>query len=1120
MRNHLDLNGAILKAPSGRVELGGLTEAGNVQINIDNNNLSLSFPNQENRANVQLSQGAEINVASLGKGDIAINGNNINILGKSSLLAGNSFVSFGNIPAGNIQLMATGDVNIIDSSIINGTFGRGNGGNINISGRNITVENGLVAVGTMSQSNAGSLDIKAQDSLIVRNVPDNSGSNNFAINVRLPVNFSTNLNEVGNLNILPGLKDVVDSLNKSGAFFGINPNTINYQISTLNLPINTGINSFSFDGNTFFNNFIQSPQLGQNNQLVNFIKTLVPASGGDAGDIFINARNLSLKDGGAIGIATLGQGRPGDLNFQVSSEFKAENSAIYVLGLNRKFNNSNNTARTQISKRGNISINTEKFTAQDSMIGVGNFSETPTGNLTINAKDIVEIFASENSNGTFVANIPFINFAPIPIGLFAGSLSLSEIFPRQISQDQSQIFVAEETSQPELENSGQLVINTGRLLVRDGAVVSAGTGGREQGGDLIVNAKSVEISGTSRNGGFGPFEFANQVPSGLINTTSGFGPGGKLTVNTEQLIVKDGAWLAGNNRGFGNQRGGTVTINARGGSVIVSGTSQNGIPSLIITGTASGNSTTAGDAGDLKIDTDSLVVNGGGLISAATLIGNGKGGNVTITSQSIQLDGSSRILLSKQFYEDLENYDRNLNPTEAGSAASLISKLLSGGFIPSGIISGTSSNADAGNIDITTQKLSITNGAQASVFTLAKGNAGNLNITANTIELDGKIREVILSPEQLLEQRISTSGLVYGPSLLSTAVSPNATGRGGDLTVKTNSLSITNSARISAESAGNGNAGDININAASSVRLNGGKSGLFASSTGRGSAGNLTIETNNLFVEDAGEAAVNSKSGQAGNLTATANRIYLNRGNLTAITGQGSNGGNINLNGLELLFMQNNSLISAEALDNANGGNVFINSPDGFIIAIPKENNDIIAVANRGNGGNIDITTSAIYGLQERRGVLDPKISEINASSQFGLDGTILINTPDTEPKSDLVNLPSVPVDTRISQGCYGANQSENRFVNTGRSGLPPNPKDVLTSDTLDVVNWVTIKPSQENSPMPSVSKKNTNSTPEKIVEATGWIVNDKGQVVFVADSASTGYNSWQNQNINQCQKF
>src|SRR5919199_1242832 len=74
--------------------------------------------------------------------------------------------------------------------------------------------------------------------------------------------------------------------------------------------------------------------------------------------------------------------------------------------------------------------------------------------------------------------------------------------------------------------AGDLTINTGTLLVRDGAQISAGTFGGGDGGKLTVNAsQQVQVIGTSANGQVRSSLFAQAAPGAS-------GKAGDLTINT------------------------------------------------------------------------------------------------------------------------------------------------------------------------------------------------------------------------------------------------------------------------------------------------------------------------------------------------------------------------------------------------------------------------------------------------------------------------------------------------------------------------------------------------------------------------------------------------------------
>lgn len=128
---NVSMHGGLLNAPGGRVELGGLAAEGTVALNANSDNFSLNFPDNIARANVSLTNGAEINVASGGGGSIAINAQNIDVLGKSSLRAGISpLAGADDAEAGDVTLSAKGTVTIKNSSIYNAVFGFGKGGDL------------------------------------------------------------------------------------------------------------------------------------------------------------------------------------------------------------------------------------------------------------------------------------------------------------------------------------------------------------------------------------------------------------------------------------------------------------------------------------------------------------------------------------------------------------------------------------------------------------------------------------------------------------------------------------------------------------------------------------------------------------------------------------------------------------------------------------------------------------------------------------------------------------------------------------------------------------------------------------------------------------------------------
>jgi len=203
---------------------------------------------------------------------------------------------------------------------------------------------------------------------------------------------------------------------------------------------------------------------------------------------------------------------------------------------------------------------------------------------------------------------------------------------------------------------------------------------------------------------------------------------------------------------------------------------------------------------------------------------------------------------------------------------------------------------------------------------------------------------------------------------------------------------------------------------------------------------------------------VNSQGiGQAGNLNVTANDISIDRGTLTAEMRSTSKqeGANITLQEIDrLLYLQNDSQISARAFNNANGGNITINADNGFVVASigKNQNNDIVAKADGGNGGQVSITAQGILGLEQRPSTPINTTNDIDISSDQGLQGTVTLNVPNTDPNRGLAELPTVPTDisNRIAAGCPTSAEEADRlgsFIVSGRGGIPASPIDLLSED-------------------------------------------------------------------------
>ena len=357
-------------------------------------------------------------------------------------------------------------------------------------------------------------------------------------------------------------------------------------------------------------------------------------------------------------------------------------------------------------------------------------------------------------------------------------------------------------------------------------------------------------------------------------------------------------------------------------------------------------------------------------------------------------------------------------------------------------------------------------------------------------------------------------------------------GYGVVLNIKTNTLLVKDGAEVNASTFGEGAGGDITVNAQDiqiiGKRKDGLPGGIFTTSgenpTGDGNPtrdGNLTVEENPigdggdldinaniLKVENGAQISVQgwTSTGTAGNLIINADSIRLNdKAQLNASTrsnkvdlvriGQAT----IEITSKDLIMRRGSKILTNAEGDNVIGGNIDINTD----ILAAFENSDITANSEDSRGGNVEIKTQGIFGIQFRlEGTLDT--SDITATgASEDESGDVEIINPDIDLNSGLVNLPSIPVETKVAQGCTaGSSIAQSRFEIIGRGGLPTLPTDALSADAVQV-DLVSIKP-EINKPLnTNVSTKPKTSTPKKIVEATGWIRNKKGEIFFVSDASN-----------------
>jgi len=349
---------------------------------------------------------------------------------------------------------------------------------------------------------------------------------------------------------------------------------------------------------------------------------------GKGGEIALDTKRLTLREGSAIFNPTVGTGDGGGVTIRASESVEINASGL----LTTTFNSAN---------AGSIAIETGQLSVTDgALVSPSTFGAGNSGNLIVRASDSV-ILARDRAD------------SPLTTGLTTNSIGSTG-------------------------RAGNIEINTGSLRVEAGAGISSASGLNTKervileggpGGNITVNAKdSVFMIGAAAD------PIATVIPFGSVIFAGTFGSGksGDVTLNARRLILRDGGAIAAST--FGAGQGGNVTVTASE-SVEIAGTTTIGFPSVIATASvdlsplglglqppsgAAGSLSVAtgrlsvrdgagigvgsfgtGAAGSINVVADSIALNTKGTIDATNILGTG--GNINLRAQDIQLRDNSQI---------------------------------------------------------------------------------------------------------------------------------------------------------------------------------------------------------------------------------------------------------------------------------------------------------------------------------------------------------------------------------------------------------------------------------------------------------------------------------------------
>jgi filamentous hemagglutinin family protein len=468
-------------------------------------------------------------------------------------------------------------------------------------------------------------------------------------------------------------------------------------------------------------------------------------------------------------------------------------------------------------------------------------------------------------------------------------------------------------------NAGDINITTGSLSLSNAQLYSF-TNGQGNSGSVNINARDTvsfdrsHVYNLARSTGVGNAGDINVATGSLSLTngstltsfTTGLGNASSVNINARDTVSLKRAGLVFSTNGQG--KAGSLNINAYNTISLDNSVVYNFVVSGI------------GNAGGINITTGSLsLTNGSSMYSVA--LGQGNAGSVNINARDrVSLDGTSPTLST-------------YNPSTIFTRVA-----------PIGVGQG-------GNVTITTGSLSLTNGGAVNTSTEGQGNAGRVTINARDVQISGTAPNYTISSGEVLNF----------PSGVTTSVRPRAVGNGGDVTITTGSLSVSDQGTINTNVQGQGNAGNIQIQARDAVEFNGGDAISRLEQGGVGRGGNIGITAQSLsLINGAQLSAATLGEGNAGNIRISADTVGLSSGGqLLTTTSSSSRAGDITVNTPSLQLSGATSGLFAGTTSTGDAGNLTIQPRgNGQSVRVNLQEGAQISAstASRGHGGLLTIT--------------------------------------------------------------------------------------------------------------------------------------------------------------------
>lgn len=1059
-----------IKAPSGRVAIASVASAGEVDLSKED----LGTESFSKLGKIKMDAGSYVDTSGEGGGEIIIRG--------GELTLNNAFLvsdTKGRTDGKRIDIDVWGNIDFSTNSagIYARTLGDGKGADVNVAADTLTLaDSALITVGAKSNGKGGDISVNVNTlNVTSASIKTEKGDGSTGEGGQLAIQADTiNLNEKALVASHAGNY----SKNKGGDIL-ITANNDMTLSGGAAVSSGTGLFGNAKGGDVTVD---VKGQLTIKDAVATSPSGIYSNAGdGDAGKLTVKAKNLTLENGAAIGGDNFSAGRGADIdihveeNLSLQSDASNPDSSAWISAKSSLALAQSGIFPTGAPGNINISANTLSFYGPRSGITTFSFSNNnDAGDVTLKAKslELGDHARIEGSTGGYYGKGKAADFLfqveqlTLSDGAVINSSSATEGAAGDIRVENAKTLDIQGDSTDAVSgifstsfwkgDAGKISISATDINLRGYSEISTITSGVGRGGDIeLKDAEDIVLSGRG----------------GILSRTYGFFGGnaaaGNVSVATGQLTLKDGFTIDTNTQGDGNA--GTIDIAA--------------VNSIVIDEASRVSTSTANEG-------------------VAGKVGLAAGESITIANSS--------FVGSSSFYRSHSTVEQIGDKGAAGNVALTAKQVL---INEAGAVFAETADSKGGSVDIHAGQLSLDQGGQISTSTYGQGQAGNVVIrgqndqTNQQVSING-VRDDF--PGQLPDGRkttgqasgiyLNTAGTGNGGNLdlqtqhlkisdggLISAVAAfgsSAETQGGDITIQADSIDLQSGGLISAATSGIGKAGNVNVTATDSLSISGtfnrtqhanftnpritDHSGINNSASFSldnraqhlGSSGSIRVNAGNLSLTDGGEISVANEGTDAGSVGGSISidagkRFYSHNGRISAATAS-AEGGDITLKAQDMIHLVDSQISTSVAGGKGSGGNINIDPQ--FLIL---DNSQITAQALQGAGGNIKIIAEHFIATPD---------SILSASSQFGVDGKVIIDSPDTNMLGKMATLTTKFLDpaTLFKEQCearYNAGLSSLSVMVTdvkaapGESYLTDTPESTTSNSPRSCQ-----KPIQQNS--------------------------------------------------------